>query len=101
MGAYMQPQGQLQVVSNMIDYGMNPQAALDAPRWQWFGEKNVGLEPELDASIVKGLQDKGHDAEVATDPTIYGRGQIIIRDPETGVLCGGTEKRIDGTIAAY
>ncbi len=72
MGAYMQPQGQLQVVSNMIDYGMNPQAALDAPRWQWFGEKTVGLEPELDASIVKGLQDKGHDAEVATDPTIYG-----------------------------
>ena len=101
MGAYMQPQGQLQVVSNMIDYGMNPQAALDAPRWQWFGEKTVGLEPELDASIVKGLQDKGHDAAVATDSTIYGRGQIIIRDPKTGVLCGGTEKRIDGTIAAY
>lgn len=101
MGAYMQPQGQLQVVSNMIDYGMNPQAALDAPRWQWFGDKTVGLEPELDASIVKGLSDKGHAATVATDPTIYGRGQIIIRDPETGVLCGGTEKRIDGTIAAY
>jgi gamma-glutamyltranspeptidase/glutathione hydrolase len=101
MGAYMQPQGQLQVISNMIDYGMNPQAALDAPRWQWFGDKTVGLEPELDPSIVKELQDKGHDATVATDPTIYGRGQIIIRDPETGVLCGGTEKRIDGAIAAY
>ena len=101
MGAYMQPQGQLQVISNMIDYGMNPQAALDAPRWQWFGDKTIGLEPELAPSIVKGLQDKGHDATVAADPTIYGRGQIIIRDPETGVLCGGTEKRIDGTIAAY
>jgi len=101
MGAYMQPQGQLQVVSNMIDFGMNPQTALDAPRWQWFGEKTIGVEPELGAAILKDLQNKGHDANAATDPTIYGRGQIIIRDPVTGVLCGGTEKRIDGTIAAY
>ncbi len=101
MGAYMQPQGHLQVVSNMIDFGMNPQTALDAPRWQWFGEKTVGLEPELGATVLKDLQNKGHDASAATDPTIYGRGQIIIRDPLTGVLCGGTEKRIDGTIAAY
>lgn len=101
MGAYMQPQGQLQVVSNMIDFGMNPQTALDAPRWQWFGEKTIGVEPELGAAILKDLQNKGHDASAATDPTIYGRGQIIIRDPATGVLCGGTEKRIDGTIAAY
>ncbi len=101
MGAYMQPQGQLQVISNMIDFGMNPQTALDAPRWQWFGDKTVGLEPELGATILRDLQNKGHDASIATNPTIYGRGQIIIRDPSTGVLCGGTEKRIDGTIAAY
>jgi gamma-glutamyltranspeptidase/glutathione hydrolase len=101
MGAYMQPQGQLQVVSNMIDFGMNPQAALDAPRWQWFGDKTIGLEPEIDRAIYEALQSKGHDAHIATDPTIYGRGQIIVRDPETGVLCGGTEKRIDGLVAAY
>ncbi|MGH1440256.1 MAG: gamma-glutamyltransferase family protein [Cellvibrionaceae bacterium] len=101
MGAYMQPQGQLQVVTNMIDFGMNPQAALDAPRWQWFGEKNIGVETELNSNIVEDLKQKGHDLEVATDPTVYGRGQIIIRDPETGVLCGGTEKRIDGIVMGY
>lgn len=100
MGAYMQPQGQLQVVTNMIDFGMNPQAALDAPRWQWFGEKNIGVEVELDNNIVEDLKQKGHNVEVAKDPTIYGRGQIIIRDP-TGVLCGGTEKRIDGIVMGY
>ncbi len=101
MGAYMQPQGQLQVITNMIDFGMNPQTALDAPRWQWFGDKKIGLESELDTNITHDLKEKGHDTEIATDPTIYGRGQIILRDPETGVLCGGTEKRIDGTVAAY
>ena len=101
MGAYMQPQGQLQVITNMIDFGMNPQTALDAPRWQWFGGKTIGLEPELGASILHGLNNKGHHAKLATDPTIYGRGQIILRDPDTGVLCGGTEKRIDGLVAAY
>ena len=46
-------------------------------------------------------KEKGHDLERATDFTSYGRGQIIIRDPKTVVLCGGTEKGIDGLVAAY
>ena len=97
----MQPQGQLQLITNMIDFGMNPQSALDAPRWQWFGEKKVGVEAELSSAIAEALKQKGHDLEVATDPTIYGRGQAIIRDPQTGVLCGGAEKRIDSSIACF
>lgn len=101
MGAYMQPQGQLQVLANMIDYGMNPQAALDAPRWQWFGDKTVGVEQGVPAHIFEQLQQRGHHIHWAEDSTIYGRGQIILRNPETGVLCGGTEKRTDGTIACY
>ncbi|MFT5117761.1 MAG: gamma-glutamyltranspeptidase/glutathione hydrolase [Kiritimatiellia bacterium] len=101
MGAYMQPQGQVQVVMNMIDFGMNPQAALDAPRWQWFGDKTVGLETGVAENIFNGLQSQGHHVEWATDPSIYGRGQIILRNPDSGVLCGGTEKRADGYIACY
>ncbi len=101
MGAYMQPQGQLQVLSNMIDFAMNPQAALDAPRWQWFGDGKIGVECDLDPAVIEELKSRGHDLELASDSTIYGRGQIIIRNPETGVLCGGTEKRIDGLVAAY
>lgn len=99
MGAYMQPQGQLQVLMNMIDFGLNPQAALDAPRWQWFGDKTVGIEPAFSTEIFNALQQKGHDISWADNLLIYGRGQIILRDPETGVLLGGTEKRTDGSIA--
>lgn len=101
MGAYMQPQGQAQVLTNMIDFGMHPQAALDAPRWQWFGDKTIGVEPGIPPEIYQALKDKGHHIDWATDPCIYGRGQIILRDPETGVLQGGTEKRTDGHIATY
>jgi gamma-glutamyltranspeptidase/glutathione hydrolase len=101
MGAYMQPQGHVQVVSNMIDFGLNPQAALDAPRWQWFGDKTVGVEQEVSHDIFSALQAQGHHIDWAGDPTIYGRGQIILRHPKTGVLCGGTEKRTDGHIACY
>lgn len=101
MGAYMQPQGQLQVISNMIDFGLNPQAALDAPRWQWFHDKNLGMECDFDVTLVEAMKARGHQVEVAKDMTSYGRGQIILRDPETGVYCGGTEKRTDGHIACY
>ncbi|MCV6605231.1 MAG: gamma-glutamyltransferase family protein, partial [Porticoccaceae bacterium] len=100
MGGFMQPQGHMQMVINMLDFGLNPQAALDAPRWQWMGGKKVGLEPSVPEHIVRGLVAKGHEVEIATDVTSYGRGQIVLRDPDSGVLCGATESRTDGHIAA-
>ena len=45
MGGYMQPQGHFQVAINTIDYKLNPQAALDAPRWQWMEGNTVHVEP--------------------------------------------------------
>ena len=77
MGAFMQPQGQLQVLLNTIDYHLNPQAALDAPRWQWIGGKTIEVEPEMPQEVIDGLRVRGHDIVVKGDIQTYGRGQII------------------------
>lgn len=100
MGGFMQPQGHVQVVVNTIDYHMNPQEALDAPRFQWVGEKKVQLEREVPADIAFKLQEMGHEITIVNTNIGMGRGEIIWR-LEDGTLVGGTEPRADGTIAAW
>ena len=99
MGGEMQPQGHLQVVSSMVDYGLNPQSALDAPRWRVESD-GVVLEPEVGAGVVDGLRGRGHRVTVAPDRLDFGRGQII-RRLDSGVYAGGTEPRTDGAVAAW
>jgi gamma-glutamyltranspeptidase / glutathione hydrolase len=101
MGGYMQPQGHVQVIMNTIDFQLNPQVALDAPRWQWVEGKKVVVEHNFPQHIAQALARKGHEIQVSIDSGVFGRGQIIWRDPETGVLAGGTESRTDGAVAAY
>ncbi|WP_251551439.1 gamma-glutamyltransferase family protein [Neobacillus muris] len=101
MGGYMQPQGHVQVMMNTIDFHLNPQAALDAPRWKWVSGKKVEVEPGFPNQIAQALERRGHEIEVALDSTGFGRGQIIWRDPKTGVLQGGTEPRADGVVAIW
>ncbi|MFD1039935.1 gamma-glutamyltransferase family protein [Virgibacillus byunsanensis] len=101
MGGYMQPQGHMQVIMNTIDFGLNPQAALDAPRWQWMKDKTISVESSFPTHLAQALARKGHDIQVALDSGGFGRGQIIWRNPETGVLMGGTEHRTDGAIASW
>ncbi|PGL71630.1 gamma-glutamyltransferase [Bacillus sp. AFS055030] len=101
MGGYMQPQGHAQVVMNTVDFHLNPQSALDAPRWQWMEGKKVVVEPHFPNHLAQALARKGHQIQVATDCGSFGRGQIIWRDPRTGVLMGGTESRTDGAIAVW
>ncbi|GMA57216.1 hypothetical protein GCM10025858_17190 [Alicyclobacillus sacchari] len=98
MGGFMQPQGHVQVVSQALDLCRNPQAALDAPRWQWLTGKRVLVERAVGIEAIQALVDRGHDVEVTDDPTPFGRGQIIWRDTQ-GVLAGGTEPRTDGAIS--
>ncbi len=100
MGAFMQPQGHVEVLVNTIDYHMNPQEALDAPRVQWIGGKHIQLEREASPEIARQLSAMGHHVEVIDDPIDMGRGQIIWRT-DNGLLIGGTEPRCDGTIAAW
>jgi len=101
MGGYMQPQGHIQVVQSCIDHGLNPQAALDAPRWQWMTGKMFHVEHSFSRHIAQSLAARGHSIQSTIDSGSFGRGQIIWRDPETGVLAGGTESRCDGAIAAW
>jgi gamma-glutamyltranspeptidase / glutathione hydrolase len=99
----MQPQGQLQVGVNMIDFGMDPQTALDAPRFNWLDGRRVALElaasPETRAALIA----REHEllAEEQTQQLHFGGGQAIVRDPESGVLIGGSEPRNDGTAVGW
>lgn len=100
MGAFMQPQGQLQVLTNTIDFALNPQAALDAPRWQWMGERKIIVERGIPEHIVEQLRRRGHEIQLSIDTHLFGRGQIIWRQ-ENGVLMGGSEPRTDGQVAVW
>lgn len=100
MGGFMQPQGQFQVLMNSIENHLNPQAALDKPRWQWMGGKSIEVEPGLGREVIEALRAKGHDIRVNGNMMSYGRGEIIWRN-EKGVLSGATEPRADGVAAAW
>lgn len=99
MGVFMQPQGHVQMILNLARYGMHPQDALNAPRWQWFEGMSCGVEPAAGQEIIDKLAALGH--EVRTDYSIlYGRGKIIVRD-KNGILARATEPRADGHVAVF
>ncbi len=100
MGGFMQPQGHLQVVLNTVEYAMNPQAALDHPRWQWVGANTIEVEQSFPNDLAQALLRAGHDIVVKADPIGFGRGEIIWRD-DSGVLCGASEPRSDGHVAVW
>ena len=100
MGGYMQPQGHLQVVMNYVDFHLDPQQALDAPRWQWMRDNSITVETRFDMEIARLLQQKGHEIRAELSTPSFGRGQMIVR-LDNGVLVGGTESRTDSNIACY
>ena len=105
MGGFMQPQGHLQVITNMVDFGMDAQGALDALRFQVVGD-SVWLEGDVDEAVVAGLHQRGHRVNVMHGPQRggaggMGGGQAISRDPDTGVLSGGSEPRKDGAAVGW
>ncbi len=100
MGGFMQPQGHVQMVVNGVDYGMNPQVSLDAPRWQWLGGKRIELEAATPREAREGLIARGHEVTVQHNPASFGRGQIIRRLP-SGAYVAGSEPRADGCAVGY
>lgn len=100
MGGYMQPQGHVQVVMNYADFHLDPQQALDAPRWQWMRDGRVTVESRFDPSLARALQRRGHQLSYDLETASFGRGQMIVR-LSNGVLVGGTESRTDSNIACF
>ena len=100
MGGEMQPQGHVQVVSGMIDHDLNPQAVLDAPRWQLGDGVDVVLEPDAGRDLVAGLAARGHRPLLAGDSYGFGRGQVIQR-MANGAYVAGSEPRADGAAVGF
>ena len=90
-GGQFQPQGHVQLLVNMLEHGLDPQAALDAPRYRLEEDGTVSLEPPLEDMVDR----FGRPANVVADVGNFGNGHVIHRDAE-GILRGGTEPRRDG-----
>ncbi len=116
MGGGMQPQGHVQILINMVDYGMNVQEAGDAARINHDGGRQptepstgpsedplgtLNVEPGIPTATVERLREMGHNVRVVDNGIMFGGYQAIVRDPETGVYSGGTEMRKDGQASGY
>ena len=100
MGGLMQPQGHVQVLIRIADYGQNPQAALDAPRWRVEGGLRVALEPGFEPAVYEQLKQRGHEITIAEARTVqHGGGQAIYR-LENGYF-GASDLRRDGQAVGY
>jgi gamma-glutamyltranspeptidase / glutathione hydrolase len=106
MGGFMQPQGHLQVVTALVDDGLDPQSALDRPRFCLRDGEAGGavlLEEGIPLPVMSALAHLGHPVtpESGSRRSIFGRGQVILRDPKTGLLSGGSDPRADGCVMTY
>lgn len=98
MGGAMQPQGHLQMVLRIFGHGQNPQAAVDAPRWQVTEGLGVRVEEEVPAALREGLAALGHDVSVAP-PLMFGGAQAALRIE--GGYMAASESRKDGLVAGF
>ncbi|MCI0629576.1 MAG: gamma-glutamyltransferase family protein, partial [Phycisphaerales bacterium] len=102
MGGFMQPQGHAQVFTRLFDFDQNPQAALDAPRWQVTRGLRVTIEPGFEPSLYEELKRRGHELEVTEQRTVsFGRGQAIYKLDSQDGYCGASDLRADGQAVGY
>jgi gamma-glutamyltranspeptidase/glutathione hydrolase len=103
MGGFMQPQGHVQVLSNIVDHGMDPQRALDAPRFNYDIEEGNQflLEETFGPATYAALAQRGHALELRPQSPVFGGGQVIMVDPVSGALMAGSDPRKDGGAVAF
>lgn len=98
MGGAYQPFGHVHFVTNLIDFGMDPQQALDAPR-VFYRDGMVEAERGVAADVLEGLEAKGHRVRRSDEP--FGGGQAVVIDWEKGTLTGASDHRKDGCALGY
>jgi gamma-glutamyltranspeptidase / glutathione hydrolase len=113
MGANMQPQGQVQILVNLIDRAMNPQQAIDASRVRVLGANRISVESTFPPDVIARLASFGHEIIPGEAPpadwlqppdflhSFMGSAQAIVIDPAFGTLCGGSDPRLDGVAIGY
>jgi gamma-glutamyltranspeptidase/glutathione hydrolase len=104
MGGNMQPQGHMQTLVRMLDYGQNPQTACDAPRWRYNAGMSINAESNMDRNTVQGLNDLGHELELINDSyQDFGAGQFIWRmgDPKVQGYIAASDPRRDGQAVGF
>ena len=100
MGGFMQPQGHVQVLSNIVDHEMDAQQALDAPRFNFQRGNQFLMEPFFPEDVLDALRERGHLLSVSERGN-FGGGQVIMVDPESGALLAGSDPRKDGCALAF
>ncbi len=102
MGGDMQPQGHVQLLTNLIDFGMNLQEAVDAPRVRHLKDRGVYIEDGISEKTITALAERGHQI-VTKVPAVnqVGGGQAIYFDHDQNVLLGASDRRKDGCAIGY
>lgn len=98
MGGPMQPQGHVQMMTRIFDYGQNPQAASDAPRWRVLGGLKVAVEDGFEPEVLDKLRGRGHEIEVQGGGG-FGGAQLIYR--QNGGYVAASDSRKDGQAVGY
>lgn len=102
MGGHMQPQGHVQMMVRIFDYGQNPQAACDAPRWIVNHDFSIGLEPGFSPNLIRELKTRGHNIisnEYTANLGVFGGAQLIFC-LEDG-YCAASDPRKDGQALGF
>ena len=99
-GGHVQPQVQVQMIANLVDFEMTPQEAISAPRFNHIEGFKVGLEPEIASAVKEDLARRGHQI-VGGNPESFGGAHMILIDPESGAFIGGSDPRKGGCALGF